>query len=291
MKAVLLLILLSPSLLQNVFSQDAKTFYDQGMEKARAGKLEEALVFLDKSIELNQTEWVAWYNRGLVKAMLNDYEGALPDYEQVVKLNPDNKKGYLNRGTAKKHLTDYTGAINDFTLAIGIDPAYSDAFFNRGLVYEMLDKKDSACTDFKKAQAFGDKYADKKIERCNDNSPRGNSYYSILRLTKQAENKNYGFTQEDPIKVGTGPNGGPANQRAFLDLLRDPNGKPLKYTRLGSCCMYDSPNGLMGKGVLDKYEITYKNEKGETEKSILYISFDDYEELKIPYGLKTLPQK
>jgi tetratricopeptide (TPR) repeat protein len=290
MKQTILFFIFSLTIVSNLFSQDAKGYYEQGMEKAYAGKLEEAIKLFDKSIELNQTEYVVWFNRGMAKSMLKDYEGALPDYEQTLKLYPEYKKGYLNRGTAKKHLTDYEGAIQDYSLALKIDPNYSDAFYNRGLVYEMLDKKDSACIDFKKAKENGDKYADRKIEKCKNNSPNLKTYFSILRLTKKAETDKYGFTQEDPIKVGVGPNGGPANQRAFLDLLRDMQGKPLKYNRLGSCCMYDSPNGLLGKGMLDKYEITYRNESNEEVKTIFYISFDDYEELKIPFGFKTVGQ-
>jgi tetratricopeptide (TPR) repeat protein len=290
MKRFFLLTVLSLIFITDLFSQDAKAFYDQGMEKAYSGKLEEAIVLLGKSIELNQTEYVVWFNRGIVKGMLNDYEGALPDYEQTVKLNPGYKQGYLNRGIAKRHLTNYDGAIADYTLAIQLDPTYADAFYNRGLTYEMLDKKDLACADFKKAKENGNKYSDRKIEQCKENARPSKNYFSILRLTKTAENEKYGYTQEDPVKVGYGPNGGPANQRAFLDLLRDKQGKGIKYSRLGSCCMYDSPNGFMGKGMLDKYEIVYRNEKNEEVKTLLYISFDDYEELKIPFGFKTIGQ-
>jgi len=274
-----------------ILCQDAKSFYDQGMVKAYAGKLEEAIAFFDKSIELDQSVYVVWFNRGMAKAMLNDYEGALPDYEQTLKLYPLYKAGYLNRGTVKKHLTDYDAAIADYSYSIQLDPNYADAFYNRGLVYEMLDKKDSACADFKKARKNGLKYADQKIEKCKENSLTPNNYFSILRLTKTAENDKYGFTREDPIKVGCGPNGGPANQEAYLDLLRDKQGKAVKYRRLGSCCMYDSPNGLFGKGRLDQYEILYRNNNNKEVKSILYISFDDYEELKIPFGFKTIGQK
>jgi len=290
MKSILI-VLFSFFSLSAVFAQDAKELYDLGMEKARAGKLDEAIKFFDKSIELNQTEFVVWFNRGIAKAMLNNYEGALPDYEQTLKLSPEYKKGYLNRGTAKKHLTDYSGAISDYSYALKLDPNYADAFYNRGLVFEMLDKKDSACLDFNKAKENGLLEAQRKIDKCKDTSKPLKTYYSILTLTQTADNNKYGFTQEDPIKVGYGPNGGPANQRAYLDLLRDKQGKPLKYVRLGSCCMYDTPNGMLGKGMLDKYEITFKDENGNDKKSIVYISFDDYDDLKILFGFKTVGQK
>ena len=267
--------------------QEAKKYYEQGMEKAQAGKLEEAIKLFDKSIATKPDEYVSWYNRGIAKSMLELYEDALSDFEQTVKLVPDYKKGYLNRGTAKKHLTDYTGAISDYNYAIKLDPNYADAFYNRGLAYEMLSKKDSACADFSKAKEFGLKQAQKKIDKCNDTTKTTIQSHSILRLTKTADNDKYGFTPEKPIKVGSGPDGGPANQRAYLELLRDAQGKPIKYERLGSCCDYKSENGFFGMALLDKYEIIYLNEKGKEKKATVYISFYDYEEQQILFVIFT----
>jgi tetratricopeptide (TPR) repeat protein len=63
MKSFFSLIIVSLVTVSNLIAQDAKTYYDQGMEKARAGKLEEAIALFDKSIELNQNEYVVWFNR------------------------------------------------------------------------------------------------------------------------------------------------------------------------------------------------------------------------------------
>lgn len=279
------------TILTNVFGQDARKFYEQGLEKAQAGQLNEAITLFSRSIALQPEDYYSWYNRGIAKGMLKQYEEALTDFEQVVKLAPDYKKGWLNRGTTKKRLTDYTGAIADFSHAIKLDENYADAYYNRGLVYDMLSKKDSACSDFAKAKDLGVKDAQRKVDNCNDTTSDIIPTYSILRLTKTADDKNYGFTKENPVKVGTGPDGGPTNQRAYLDLLRDAEGKPLKYKRIASCCPYESKNGLMGMAMLDQYEITYLNEKGKEEKAIVYISFYDYEDPKILYGFKTVGQK
>ncbi len=274
-----------------MFCQDAKKYYEQGLEQAQSGNFIEAIKLFSKSIELQPEDYYSWYNRGIAKSMLNLYEDALPDFEQTVKLAPDYKKGYLNRGTTKKRLTDYDGALADYTYAIKLDFNYSDAYYNRGLVYDMLGKKDSACADFNKSNELGMKNAQKKVEKCNDTTQSTIPTNSILRLTKSANNDKYGFTQENPIKVGTGTEGGPANQRAYLNLLRDAQGKPIKYERLSSCCSYKSEYGFMGMAMLDKYEITYLNEKGKEKKAIVYISFYDYDEPQILYGFKTIGQK
>ncbi|MCE1169346.1 MAG: tetratricopeptide repeat protein [Sphingobacteriia bacterium] len=270
---------------------EAKDYYDKGMELAYAGKYEEAVKLLDKSLEFVQDEFVAWYNRGIIKGYLGLDEEALPDFEETLKLVPDYKKGYLNRGTTKKHLTDYDGAISDYNYAIVLDPDYSEAYYNRGLVYEMLGKKDSACADFKKSKELGLKEAKEKVEKCNHPEETSRPVNVILRLTKTAADDKYGFTKENPVKVGIGLSGGPANQKAYLNLLRDAQGKKISYTRLGSCCMYQTPNGFDGFGMLDIYEITYLNEAGEAKKADVYITFYDYEEPLILYGFKTVGKK
>lgn len=112
--------------------------------------------------------------------------------------------------------------------------------------------------------------------------------HTINKLAKTADNDKYGFTPEYPVKVGTGPQGGPANNKAYLNLLRDAKGEPVEFKRIGSCCPYESKNGFMGMAMVDHYEITYKNEKGKKKKADVYISFYDYEEPMILFGFKTV---
>jgi hypothetical protein len=61
----------------------------------------------------------------------------------------------------------------------------------------------------------------------------------------------YGYATKSPIKVGSREDlGGPRASRAYLDSLRDENGEPVQYRRVGS--VGGSPDG----NVLDLYEVT-----------------------------------
>jgi tetratricopeptide (TPR) repeat protein len=288
---VITLTLIFSLTLTATFGQKVDLFYEDGLEKAQAGKLDEAVTLFSKAIESQPENYFAWFNRGVAKNMLGLYEDALPDFEETVKRAPGYKKGYLNRGITNKKLTKYTDALSDFSDAVKVDSTYADAYYNRGLIYEMLSKKDSACIDFNKAKRYGLGIAQRKVDMCTDKDLYNAVVYPILRLTRMAENAKYGFTPEFPVKSGIGPDGGPANQRVYLNLLRDPKGKLITYRRSGSCCAYKSENGISGMALLDKYEITYLDEKGNVVKSTIYISFYDYEEPKILYGFKTVGQK
>lgn len=273
------------------FGQDAKQLQEEGIEKAEAGELDEAMVLFSRSIELEPDDHYAWFNRGITQNMLGLNRGALLDFEQTIKLDPYYAKGYLNRGTTKKRLTDYEGAISDYSYAITLEPEYADAFYNRGLVLEMLSKNDSACLDFTRALELGLEGAQRKVDNCSDTTKSDQVVHPILRLTESADNRKYGYTADLPIKAGLGPDGGPANQRAYLNLLRDAQGRSIAYNRLGSCCAYASDNALFGMALLDKYEITYLDKKGKEKKAILYISMYDYEAPLIVSGFSTVGQK
>lgn len=282
----IILFLIGCVFIQCTHAQDAKAFFEKGLEKAKSGELEEALKFFTLSIQFDNSSTVAWYYRGLVRQGLRFDEEAIADFNAAIQLDSSFKYAYLQRGVSKRKLTDYEGALEDFNLSIGKDPNWADAFYLRGMLYEMLSRNKEACADFAKAVALGDKDAQKKVDDCN--SPSDMKTYFILRLSKTADNEKYGFDPAYPIKVGKGPSGGPANQRAYLDLLRDPLGKPIKYNRTGACCDYKSDNAFMGYARVDIYEIEFSDAAGNPQKKKLYISFYDYEEPMILFGFGTI---
>ena len=116
--------------------------------------------------------------------------------------------------------------------------------------------------------------------------------HEILQLTKTADSDKYGLTGDFPVKVGTGKKGGPYNQRAYLDLLRDGQGNKIKYARIGACCPYSSENALFGgTALVDRYGIVYKDKNGKKKKAEIFISFYDYEEPMIPVGFQAATDK
>ena len=102
--------------------------------------------------------------------------------------------------------------------------------------------------------------------------------------TKQVDSSQlYGLIAQLPVKVGEGK---PENQRKYLESLRDAQGEKVTYERKGSCCPYNtsSPWAMFGGGMLDKYEIKYRDENNKKQKAIIYITFYDYEKPKAIKG-------
>lgn len=113
------------------------------------------------------------------------------------------------------------------------------------------------------------------------------SYYATnpndaFEVTEYAKDKNYGYTEDDPILVGKpGGMGGPKEERMFLNALKGPLGQDIGYRRLGSCCNFKTDNGYMGGGLLDKYEIIWEDQE---EPVILFINMYDHGDMYIPEG-------
>lgn len=97
----------------------------------------------------------------------------------------------------------------------------------------------------------------------------------------------YGVTPEKPIKVGGGFNDGANQEERYLDTLRGPQGQPVIWKRLGTCCPFRTPNGIVGeRGLLDRVEVTYK---GLEEPVILYLNLYDRETPRAPAGFTLKP--
>ena len=121
----------------------------------------EAIVNLDKAIQLNPDYVHFYYNRGVLKFQLgglkNDegdlteaqqhYRDAIIDHTKAIQLCPDYAAAYDNRGSAKAELGQskidmgdssevqhlYQDSIDDHTEAIKLCPDYAAAYSNRGV--------------------------------------------------------------------------------------------------------------------------------------------------------------
>jgi hypothetical protein len=92
-----------------------------------------------------------------------------------------------------------------------------------------------------------------------------------------------GYASGNAIRVGGGMEQGEHNQHAYLNALRGPGGERVTWYRLGSCCEFQTPNGIEGKaGRLDAYEVTYP---GLPHPVVLYINlYDPPQGSAVPQG-------
>jgi tetratricopeptide (TPR) repeat protein len=135
-------------------AQSSADLTKEGIKLFESGQAEEALVPLNRAIELDPKNAQAYNNRGRALAATHDEKGALADYEKAMQLDPKYSSPFTNRGNIKKDNRDYKGAIADYTHAIELKPDWFGNYVNRGEARNRIYDWDGAIADFTKAIEF-----------------------------------------------------------------------------------------------------------------------------------------
>ena len=112
---------------------------------------------------------------------------------------------------------------------------------------------------------------------------KGASTVLPFLIQETSQDDSYGFTANNPVRVGGGREAGLRNQQRYLNALLGPRGEVLSYEHEGSCCSFRIPeSGIDNEGQLDVYTITWK---GRKEPIKLYLNMYEAGDLKAPKGL------
>jgi tetratricopeptide (TPR) repeat protein len=99
----------------SAFSQNAKTFFNEGKELIKKQKFREASESLTKSIELNPKNIKAYELRAKCFEEIRNYEKALSDYRECISLNNNNSEYYIKAGDCLVELERYAEAFEFYT--------------------------------------------------------------------------------------------------------------------------------------------------------------------------------
>lgn len=86
----------------------------------------------------------------------------------------------------------------------------------------------------------------------------------------------YGYDSKKPVHAGSA-----ARQRAYLDVLRGPNGEKVTYTRTGGCAAYKDLSQPFGQAIIDCYQVSWE---GLATPKVLFINLYKSESLWAPQG-------
>jgi hypothetical protein len=112
---------------------------------------------------------------------------------------------------------------------------------------------------------------------------RGASGVLPFLIQETSQDETYGFTANNPVRVGGGKEAGVRNQQRYLNALLGPRGQVLSYKHEGSCCAFKiAEAGVDNEGQLDVYAITWK---GRKEPLKLYLNMYEEGPLAAPVGL------
>lgn len=167
--------------------QSAKELTQKGMELYEKHEFMEAILNLNKAIEIDSKYSQAYYVRGNIKASFEDFHGAMKDYNQAIDQNGKLSDVFFARGNVKMKLQDYYGAIADFTSAIAINGNYVEAYLNRGKAKQFLQAYEDAINDCSKIIQINAKSMDAYYMRGLLRIEFGDMKQGCLDLSKAGE--------------------------------------------------------------------------------------------------------
>ncbi len=110
---------------------------------------------------------------------------------------------------------------------------------------------------------------------------RVGAQFEAMKLKKISTDPAYGYSEEKPIPVGGGLGGGSRQVYRYLNGLAGPKGEKIRYSRIGSCCPFETDEAMLGGGLLEIFEVWYEG----AEPRHLYFNWYERDDVLVPTGL------
>jgi predicted O-linked N-acetylglucosamine transferase (SPINDLY family) len=131
-----------------------------GTLKGQAGRLDDALALLTRSLALNPYQLLALNSSGNVLRLLKRHDEALACFDKAIALKPDFLEAHGNRGITLQDLKRHREAVACYDRIIALNPSNAESHCNRGHALEELGRHDEALASYNKAIALNPDYAD-----------------------------------------------------------------------------------------------------------------------------------
>lgn len=156
-------------------SNEVESLMARGILYSDAKDYNSALKYLNKAIEKDPNNAMAYFERAAVKQFVIDFQNNAEadekphgsalfglqsvqnDLDMAEKSASGKPNEYIeyNRGCSFLAAKDYAGAEAHFSKALEINPKLAEAYFNRAITRMALKKQNEALTDFSKAGELG----------------------------------------------------------------------------------------------------------------------------------------
>lgn len=174
-------------------------FNNLGNSYMDVGNIEQALVALERAVEINPLLAECRTNLGNVYLKKDRIEDAIYQYRAALQINPADSKTHNNLGNAYTKIGWLDEAISEYNESLELDPNFADVYANLSTVYcekRMFDRAESV---LKKAIAFqpengsfynqlGNVYS--QMDRCEKAILQ---YKNALRLSRDLAEVHYGL--------------------------------------------------------------------------------------------------
>ncbi len=129
-----------------------------GYDLSNRGEMERAMVYFQKSLEINSNYDEAHNNLGYTLAALGRNQEATNEYIKALTLNPSLTEAHNNLGVALGHLGFSDAGMHEFQVALAENPRHAGAHNNLGVALAMRGQLDEAIAQFRLSVAWQENY-------------------------------------------------------------------------------------------------------------------------------------
>ena len=145
---------------KGIDSFDPSIFRLSAIVAAMEYEFSDALVLINRAVELAPTDGVIHSNRGNILKELGRYDEALIALDRAIKLAPNYAEAYNNKGNVLQELYRYEDALEWYDRAIDLNPQYAEAYSNMGNALKLLDRHEEALENYHAATTINPQYFD-----------------------------------------------------------------------------------------------------------------------------------
>ncbi|MEB3224506.1 MAG: tetratricopeptide repeat protein [Synechococcus sp.] len=127
-----------------------EALFKAGLTKAEEGDFLGAIALWDQVKVLNPELAAVWHNRGSAFAYLKRYDEALISLDRAIQLAPDNVLVWNDRSAVLMALEQWQAALESWNKTIELQEDLTEAWYQRGLTLEQLHKPENAQINYRR---------------------------------------------------------------------------------------------------------------------------------------------
>jgi tetratricopeptide (TPR) repeat protein/2-polyprenyl-3-methyl-5-hydroxy-6-metoxy-1,4-benzoquinol methylase len=139
---------------------EAQEALQRGIMSHRSGRIDEAIQWYRKSLEVNPENTTALSNMGFALQTKGNLDEAIACLQKAISIKPDFVEAHSNLGNALKDQGELDEAVISFQKAISIKPDFAEAHSNLGNSLQDQGKLDEAVASYQKAISIKPDYLD-----------------------------------------------------------------------------------------------------------------------------------
>jgi len=133
---IFIVFLFSITSLTTAYSEeDVDLLFKNGLESYQNGKIDEAISYFEKVLEIDPNHVDALSNIGGLFITIGKHDEALSYFDRALEIEPNHVGSLSNKGSALGSLGEYDDAILYLDKALEFEPNYADALNNKAAIF------------------------------------------------------------------------------------------------------------------------------------------------------------